>query len=31
MMKDTWVLNTSATKFEVPSHMSEREEWSEAW
>jgi len=30
MTKDAWVLNASATKFEVPSHMSEREELSEA-
>jgi len=31
MTKDTWVLNANATKFKVPSHMSEREEQSEAW
>jgi len=30
MTKDAQVLNASATKFKVPSHMSEREEQSEA-
>jgi len=30
MTKDARVLNTSATKFEVPSHVNEREELSEA-
>jgi len=30
MTKDTQVLNVNATKFEVPLHMSEREELSEA-
>ena len=30
MMKGTQALNTSATKFEVPSHVSERDERSEA-
>jgi len=29
-MKDTQVLNTNATKFEVLSHTSERDEQSEA-
>jgi len=31
LTKDTRVLNTSATRFEIPSHMSEKEEQSEAW
>jgi len=30
MTKDTQVLNANTTKFEVPSHVSEREEASEA-
>jgi len=30
MTKDARVLNVNATKFEVPSHASEREEQSEA-
>ena len=30
MTKDTWVLNANATKFEVLSHVSERDEQSEA-
>ena len=30
MTKDARVLNMSATKFEVPSHVSERDERSEA-
>jgi len=30
MMKDTQVLNANATKFKVLSHVSEREEQSEA-